>query len=118
MDTATTLAIATGITLRLAIPIILTGIAIFILRRLDNHWQAEAEEQLQLPVVEKVNCWEIKNCAPETRASCAGYQSEQPCWQAFRSNAGYLRDSCLECEVFKEAPVPTQTKEVPAHAHI
>jgi len=103
------LAVVTGIALRLAIPIGITAIAIYFLRRLDNRWQAEAEEQLLLPVVEKEKCWECNDCLPEMRAACAGYQSEQPCWQALRKENGYLQERCLGCDVFKKAPIPINT---------
>jgi len=107
METLTAiLAVITGFALRLAIPIAITAIAIYFLKRLDIRWQAEAEEQLLLPVVEKPKCWEINNCTAEMRASCSGYQTEQPCWQAFRKENGYLQERCLGCDVFKEAPVP------------
>jgi len=107
METITaTLAVITGFALRLAIPIAITAIAITFLKRLDIRWQAEAEEQLLLPVVKKVKCWEINNCTAEMRAACAGYQSEQPCWQALREENGYLQDRCLGRDVFKQAPVP------------
>ena len=110
METITAvLAVITGIAIRLAVPIGITAIAIYFLRRLDTRWQAEAEEQLLLPVVEKANCWEINNCSAEMRASCAGYQSEQPCWQALREENGYLQERCLGCDVFKKAPVPITT---------
>ena len=103
------LAVATGIAIRLAIPIGITAIAIIFLRRLDNRWQAEAEEQLLLPVVEKTKCWEINGCTAEMRATCAGHQSEQPCWQAFREENGYLQERCLGCDVFQKAPIPITT---------
>lgn len=107
METLTSLfAVITGFAFRLAIPIAITAIAIYFLRRLDTRWQAEAEEQLLLPAVEKVKCWEINGCTPEERETCAGYQSEQPCWQAFRSENGYLQEGCLGCDVFRNAPVP------------
>ena len=108
METITAiLAVITGIALRLAIPIGITAIAIYFLRRLDNRWQAEAKEQLLLPVVEKTKCWEIHGCTAEMRAACAGYQSELPCWQAFRKENGYLQERCLGCDVFKKAPIPS-----------
>jgi hypothetical protein len=107
METLTPLfAVITGFALRLAIPIAITAIAIYFLRRLDTRWQAEAEEQLLQPVVEKPMCWEINGCSAEMRAACAGYQSEQPCWQAFREENGYLQERCLGCDVFQKAPVP------------
>jgi len=107
METFTAvLAVVTGIAIRLAIPIGITAIAVYFLRRLDTRWRTEAEEQLLLPVVEKAKCWEIKGCSPEMRATCAGYQSEEPCWQAFREENGHLQERCLGCDIFKEAPLP------------
>lgn len=105
-DVIALFAVIAGFALRLAIPIAITAIAIFFLRRLDRQWQAEAEEQLLLPVVEKTKCWEIKGCSAEMRATCIGYKSEQPCWQAYRQENGYLQERCLGCNVFREAPVP------------
>jgi hypothetical protein len=110
MDTLTPLfAVIIGFALRLVIPIGITAIVIYFLRRLDIRWQTEAEEQLLLPVVEKPKCWELHNCPLEDRLSCPGYQTEQPCWQAFRAENGYLRERCLGCDVFKQAPVPVNS---------
>jgi len=107
MDTlAPLLAVITGFALRLAIPIAITAVAIYFLRRLDTRWQAEAEEQLLLPAIEKPKCWEIHNCPPKNYQSCPGYHSKQPCWQAFRAENGYLQERCLGCDVLKKAPVP------------
>ena len=100
------LAVITGFAIRLAVPILITAAAIYFLKRLDTRWQTEAEEQLLLPAVEKVKCWEIKGCTAEMRATCAGYQSNQPCWQAFREENGHLQERCLGCDVFQQAPVP------------
>ena len=102
------LAVITGIAIRLAIPIVLTAIAIYFLKRLDTRWQAEAKEQLLLPTVEKAKCWEINKCTAEMRATCSGYQSELPCWQARRLDNGYLQEQCLGCDVFKKAPIPVK----------
>jgi hypothetical protein len=109
MDNLTPMfAVIIGFALRLAIPIAITAIAIYFLRRLDTRWQAEAEEQFLQPVVEKPKCWEVYNCPPEKRETCAGYQSEQPCWQVFREENGYLQERCLGCDVFRKAPIPTK----------
>lgn len=109
METITAiLAVLAGLALRLVIPIAITAVAIYFLRRLDIRWKAEAEKQLLLPVVEKPKCWEINGCSAEKRATCKGYQSNQPCWQAFRENNGYLQDRCLGCDVFRKAPVPVK----------
>lgn len=107
MDTLmATLAVITGFMLRLAIPIAITAVAVYFLRRLDAHWQAEAESLLT--VVQKPHCWETKNCTPEMRAICPGYSSQAPCWQALRNENGYLQEKCLGCDVFRNAPVPVQ----------
>ena len=102
------LAVVTGFVLRFGIPIAITIVAIYVLRRLDARWQAEAKTEAQLPVVEKPQCWKTMNCTPEMRASCPGYQSEVPCWQARRAENGYLQDKCLDCNIFIKAPVPAQ----------
>ena len=59
MDTISSfLVILAGFLLRLAIPITLTALLIIILRKLDAHWQVEAD--LQAMPIEKPNCWMIK----------------------------------------------------------
>lgn len=109
METITaTLVVITGFALRLAIPTAVTAAAIYFLRRLDTRWKVEAETQLLQPVVEKPKCWEINGCSAEMRASCKGYQSEKPCWQALRMDNGYLQESCLGCDVFRKAPIPVK----------
>lgn len=104
METITSLlAILAGLFIRLAIPLVLTFVMIYFLSRLDLRWQAEA----QLPqTVEKPKCWKIKNCPPEQVANCPAAISPLPCWQAYRLPNGYLREACLSCEVFIDAPTP------------
>lgn len=104
------LAVITGFLLRFVLPIAITAVAIYILRRLDARWQAEAETEALSSAVEKPRCWETKNCPPEMRASCPGYLSKAPCWQARRKDNGYLQDKCLDCDIFREAPIPAKIK--------
>ena len=99
------LAILTGLILRLAIPIAITLLAIYFLRQVDIRWQKESE-QAPRPVVEKPHCWEIKNCPVEQRQKCPSPNSPDPCWQAHRLSNGYLREECLTCRVFHQAPIP------------
>lgn len=103
------LALIAGLLMRLAIPLAITALLIFFLRKLDAHWQSEA--QLAEPAAQEVNCWEIKGCAPEQRKSCVAYQANLPCWQAKRLPNGYLHEACLSCEVFTEAPMPALKTE-------
>lgn len=103
------LALLTGLFVRLAIPILVTALIIVLLRRLDARWQKEAH--LPVLAVPKPECWKEKGCPPDQRASCPGAKSPLPCWQAFRSPNGYLREECLTCKIFTEAPAPTLTIE-------
>jgi hypothetical protein len=101
------LAILLGLTLRLAIPILLTVLVVQILARLDRHWRAEAERG---PVqVEKPRCWKTKGCSPAQRKACLGFASPLPCWQAFRLPSGYLDQKCLGCPVLVQAPLPARS---------
>lgn len=103
--TPSLLALIAGLLVRLAIPIALTALLIFFLRKLDARWQKEA--QTPELVIQKPECWKIKGCPPERVANCTGARSPLPCWQAFRLPNGYLREECLSCKVFTEAPAPT-----------
>jgi hypothetical protein len=102
-------AILTGFLLRLAIPIAGTGILIYFLRKLDAHWQAEA--QLPSMPVQKAECWNIRGCPPAQREDCVAVSSPQPCWQVFRHPNGYLQEECISCEVFINAPIPALKTE-------
>ena len=105
METFTSLlAVITGLLLRLAIPIVGTILLIAFLRKLDAHWQTEAE--LTPPAVEKIECWKIKGCSREQRKNCVGAASNLPCWQVFRQPNGYLQEKCFSCDVFINAPIP------------
>jgi hypothetical protein len=104
-----TLYILAGLLLRLAIPILGTLLLVFFLRRLDERWQAEAEQYPQS--VGKPDCAKIKGCPPQQIDNCAAYRSELPCWQVNRLPNGYLNEECLTCRVFTEAPIPTLKPE-------
>ena len=104
MDTVLTFVV--GLLLRIGIPVAVTALIFFLLRRLDERWQKEA---LAIPVIASSQrpCWEIKGCKEEKRKNCpASAQSNIPCWQVFRTKNGLLREECLGCNVFHLAPVP------------
>ena len=96
-----------GLLLRLAIPIAATLLVIYILRKLDQRWQAEAE--LQPVTIEKLECWKTKDCSPDQMENCPAPKSSLPCWQVKRLPNGYLNEDCLSCPVFVEAPTPALT---------
>ena len=105
METLTSiLTILAGLFLRFALPIVGTIILVYLLRKLDAHWQAEAE---LTPVnIEKVECWKVKGCSEEQRKNCVGAATPLPCWQVHRQPNGYLQEKCISCEVFINAPIP------------
>jgi hypothetical protein len=110
MEALTTLlAVLTGLLLRLALPIAGTGILIYFLRKLDAHWQTEA--QLEPVSIQKVECWKIKGCSPQQQKNCVAAASSLPCWQVHRLPNGYLNEKCISCKVFIDAPTPTLRTE-------
>jgi hypothetical protein len=103
------LTILAGLLLRFAIPILGTFILVYFLRKLDAHWQTEAE---LTPVhVEKIECWKVKGCSEEQRKNCVANSSSLPCWQVHRRPNGYLQEQCISCEVFTNAPIPALKTE-------
>jgi hypothetical protein len=101
--------VLTGLLLRLAVPILATVLLVFVLRKLDMQWQAEAE--LYPRAIDKPECWKTKGCTPQQTENCEAYRSELPCWQVRRLPNGYLHEECLSCQVFTEAPIPTLKTE-------
>ncbi len=98
-------ALAVGIAARLVVPIFITMLAVYLLRRLDARWEHEAHAPAAR--VEKPACWEIMGCSPEASKECPGRLSALPCWQARRTSNGYLREQCLGCQIFLKAPAPS-----------
>jgi hypothetical protein len=94
-----------GLLLRLGIPISVTAIVFALLHQLDKRWQKEA---LALPVAPAGKpCWEIKGCTEQQKKDCQAFAQPQiPCWQVFRTKNGVMKETCLECIVFRQAPVP------------
>ena len=99
--------VAIGLLLRFGTPVLLTVLLILGLSKLDKHWQAEAQKQLAVVGARNIGCWEINECAPDKRKGCQAYQQpDKPCWQVFRESSGILKERCLACKVFREAPLP------------
>src|SRR6266508_768678 len=97
METLTSfLAVIAGLLLRLALPILGTGILIYLLRKLDAHWQEEA--QLVPISIQKVECWKIKGCSPEQQKNCVAAASFLPFWQFYRLPNGYLLKKCISAK--------------------
>lgn len=114
MDTNVILAALLGVFLRLILPLLVTMLAVIGLRALDIRWQKEAERERGLLVRDEEPCWKEQGLALEeikARAAASG----KPCWQVHRLSNGYLREACLDCEVFLDAPAPA-LKHSEAHA--
>ena len=108
MDATTLLTVIIGLLFRLVIPIILTIVVIYGLRKLDERWKREAAEGL-VPAVQarNIGCWEINNCPAERRSRCAAFANpDKPCWQVFRQGDGRLQERCLVCQIFRRSPIP------------
>jgi hypothetical protein len=90
--------------LRLALPVAITFVLVYFLRKLDARWQVEGE--LQPGFVQKPECSKIRGCSPEQRQGCVAFSSPLPCWQVFRLPNGYLSEKCISCKVFIDAPIP------------
>jgi hypothetical protein len=110
--------ITIGFVLRIGVPVGITLLAVYGLRRLDRVWQREAERlQAELDVTEQLGmvlpCWEIMGCDPKDRADCTAFRDrEKPCWQTFREETGRLKEECLACQLFRNATVLVSTKEL------
>jgi hypothetical protein len=95
-----------GILLRIALPLLIMAGLVYILRRIDARWQAEAIYRQKFETAkDQKHCWEIKNCSAEQMSNCEATKTDEPCWQVFRKTNGYLKDECLQCQVFRSAPV-------------
>jgi hypothetical protein len=101
------LVVLTGLLLRLGVPIGLTVLAAWLLKRLDEGWQRQAEHRraganaLGAAPAE-VRCWEKRACPEAGRERCPAYaRPDIPCWQVFREIEGGLPSRCLLCEVFR-----------------
>ena len=99
--------------LRLAVPLAVTFLVAYLLRRLDARWEAEAQarpeaiRQLEAAAPQKP-CWEEKGCSQEQRARCPACRlTDIPCWLARLRADNRLPDECPNCPRYRGlAPVP------------
>ena len=114
MDTTAILTLLLGLIIRLGLPMLVTVLIVIGLRRLDIRWQKEAELERSLFVRDEEPCWKEQGLSMEEIKARAA-ESGKPCWQIHRLSNGYLREACLDCEVFITAPAPA-LKHSKAHA--
>lgn len=109
-----TLALLAGFIIRIGVPLLLTVLLVLFLRGMDARWKQESAQlepgeagQEFWAKTAQTPCWDVHNCLPEKRDSCPAYaHQEVPCWQVFRSPDGPLKEACLDCAVFHNAPIP------------
>ena len=107
-----TLGLILGFILRLGIPIGITLLLSWGLKRLDAKWRAEAiaevqkaDDVLAQPSSAYLSgpCWTLVDCPPTKRESCPAYQNpEMPCWEYRRTNGTYAK-TCTTCTVWQQA---------------
>lgn len=102
------LALLLGLLARIGIPLAGMAALVFFLRRLDKRWQQEAPAALAVYRLQpgQQPCWEQKNCSAQAMQNCPASQGNAACWQAHRTAAGKLQAACLDCDVFRSAPLP------------
>ena len=105
--------------LRLGVPVALTLLVAFLLRRLDRKWEAEAKrlatdttEPATLPAAsasKSFPCWLIKGCGAEKSRDCPAHANQSlPCWLARLRAEGRIPQLCATCDLF-QTPVPSRT---------
>ena len=106
--------------IRLGIPLAVTILVAWGLRRLDARWQAEADAQqltadvaiglvapaaVKAPAARQQPCWENRHCSEAKRGSCAACAlTDLPCWMARLRAEGSLPRRCYACQYFKVQP--------------
>ena len=97
--------------LRFGLPVLVTVAIVWFLKKLDTRWREQAEEvraqAVADGVIPVVKCWLLNDCPEEAKKNCLAYQNQgKPCWQHFRMTDGCLKEDCINCKVFRGAPVP------------
>ena len=105
MDINSILFVILGLLVLLGLPLLVTILIVYGLRKLDIRWQKEAEIERSLLIRDEEPCWKEQGLSVEEIKARAA-ESGKPCWQIHRLSNGYLREACLDCEVFIHAPAP------------
>jgi hypothetical protein len=77
------LVVVSGLFLRLVLPILGTALVVLALQTLSRRWRA-----------------------------AYGGESNVVCWQTHRLPNGYLKDECLDCDVFISAPLTVEKLQI------
>jgi len=105
--------------LRLGVPLAITLLVGYWLRRLDAKWQAEAQARLaagqtQQKATEEAElemyrlleqpCWLFKDCPSSLRLHCPAYREnhDTPCWLARYRAERAIPTECYRCKRFSQ----------------
>jgi len=97
--------------IRFVAPVCATLGIVFLLRKLDSHWQRKSlleawGDSTSIPLLTDKKCWSYRECSPERREQCPAYKNtNRPCWEAFRTD-GHLQEKCWNCSVLSHALAP------------
>lgn len=96
--------------LRIAVPISITFLLGWGLRKLDTRWRQEAEEKMIMVQqgLEKDArpCWDVNNCSEDTKKECRAFSHPlTPCWDLFKTEEGHLSTNCKECHYREQAGI-------------
>lgn len=95
-----------GLLIRFGLPALLMVGLVSVLRRLDARWQREALYRQKLAAADtSKHTLDLSACGVDGISHALSIQSSEPCWQVFRKSNGYLHEECLNCKVFRAAPV-------------
>lgn len=94
---------------RLAIPVAITVGVCYLLRRLDAHWQAQADAAASGPetgtpaaAAPATPCWIIKKCPESRYVRCPAYQQPSlACWLVRLRRDGRMSSACPNCAIFQ-----------------
>ena len=107
----TTLAMILGILLRIAVPIIVTILFVYLLKKLDERWKSESDIGTgQADQSGNIGCWDVNNCPAEKRVGMQGLPKPgHPLLAGVPGRKWQITRSCIGCDVFRHAPVPVTT---------
>lgn len=114
--------------LRVGVPLLITLLIGYFLRRLDAHWEDELRGQALghprapgshgtrsagIPAatagvdIPGQPCWQLKDCDTASREDCpAGQQPGVVCWLARRELEGKIPMACYHCSLFVGEQLP------------
>jgi hypothetical protein len=96
--------VVVGVVLRVILPLGVTLVVAWILKRFDDQWRSEslADSLRMAGSIETLHCWDFAGCRPEVRSSCRAFNNQdQPCWEMMRSR-GQLQEACKACPFRKQ----------------